>query len=97
MTSIFKVFATVASSQAIQADQEAIDKIVELFDNVLDKLAESRAIEKRDYDHFVTEYNKTKAGLTAKLNKCIAKIALLTAEIGQLTKRINLAEAELHE
>jgi len=62
----------------------------------LDKLAESRAIEKRDYDHFVAEYTKTKAGLTAKLVICKAKIAKLTAEIAVLTKRINIATDELH-
>jgi hypothetical protein len=54
MNSLFKIFATVANSEDIQADSGAIDSIIELFDTVLDKLAESRAIEKADYDHYIT-------------------------------------------
>jgi len=31
-----------------------------LCDDLLDKIAESRQIEKNDYDHWVKEYNNTK-------------------------------------
>jgi len=65
-----------------------------LCDDLLDKIAESRAIEKADYDHWMREYNQTKTNLTTKLDETNAAISKLEIEIATLTKRINLATAE---
>jgi len=45
----------------------------------------------------MAEYNRTKDSLTAKLEETVAAIAKLTTEIAVLTKRINMATAELAE
>jgi len=45
-----------------------------LCDDLLAKIAESRAIEKADYDHWVNEYEKTKEGLNEKLEDTNGKI-----------------------
>jgi hypothetical protein len=47
----------------------------------LNKIAESRAIEKTDYDHWVAEYTKTKTQLEEKKAETEAKITQLNTEI----------------
>lgn len=68
---------------------------MDICDDLLNKIATSREIEKRDYDHWVNEYTKTKTTLNQKLTDTKAKIAQLTLDIGILTKRIGIASAEL--
>jgi len=45
----------------------------------------------------MAEYTRTKDALTDSLNETIAKIDKLNTEIAVLTKRINMANAELDE
>jgi len=97
MNSIFRVLAQVAASQEIQAASSSIQKIIELCDQLLDKIAESRQIEKDDYDHWCAEYNQTKTNLSNMLQETLDKIAQLNIDISVLTKRINLASTELAE
>jgi len=43
---IFKVLAKITASAPIQADMGAVQKIIELCDSLLSKIAESRDIER---------------------------------------------------
>jgi uncharacterized coiled-coil DUF342 family protein len=45
-----------------------------LCDGLIGKIAESREIERKDYEHWVSEYTNTRDALSAK-------VAELTAEI----------------
>ena len=74
MTSILRVLAQVASSQDIQAAESSIDRIIGLCDDLLNKIAESRQIEKDDYDHWVKEYEATHSSLSQKRDETEAKI-----------------------
>jgi len=53
---IFKVLAQMTNAAPVQVSQSVVEKIIAICDDLLDKIAESRAIEKADYDHWMGEY-----------------------------------------
>lgn len=59
-SSIFKVLATITAAAPVQADKSGVDRIIELCDKLLQKIAESREIERRDYQHWVKSYEEQK-------------------------------------
>lgn len=65
-----------------------------MCDELIGKIAESREIERKDYEHWVNEYTNTRNALTDKVAELTAEINQLETEIDTLTKRINEAEAE---
>jgi len=67
---------------------------VALCDNLLEKIADSREIERRDYEHWVSEYISTKNTLLAKVDELSADIDQLDFDIDTLTRRINEANNE---
>ena len=87
----------IAASQEVQADSEGVKYIMELCDELLDKIAESREIERRDYQNFVEEYKANREGQLAKLDEVKGKIANLELEIQTLNKRIASATNERDE
>jgi len=91
---IFKVLANIAASAPVQADGGAIQTIIDLCDNLLDKIAESRDIERKEYEAYVAEYDADREAAVTSLNETVQQIADLTTEINTLTKRINAARAE---
>jgi len=94
---VFKLLAQIMSSAPVQGDSKAIETFIELCDQLLNKIAESREVERRDYQHWVEEYNTTRDSLSEKLNEIIAEIANLEGEIAALNKRITNAQNEKAE
>jgi len=43
-----------------------VNRVVDLIEKILEKIAESREIERKDFDSFMQEYSKTKMGLNKK-------------------------------
>jgi hypothetical protein len=65
---LFNVLASISAAAPIQADQSAVKAVIDLCQQLLDKIAESREIERKDYQHWVGEYERTKGEVTEKLN-----------------------------
>lgn len=63
----------------------------------MDKIAESREIERVDYEHWVNEYTVTWGNLDARATETEAEIAELDSEINTLTNRIAMAKGEKTE
>jgi hypothetical protein len=63
----------------------------------LNKIAESKEIERRSYEHWVEEYVRVRGEYTAKLEKTNGEIFNLDTEIAALNKRINNATNERDE
>jgi hypothetical protein len=63
----------------------------------LNKIAESKEIERRAYEHWVSEYVRVRAEYTAKLEKVNGEIFNLDTEIAALNKRINMLTTEREE
>ena len=93
---VFKVLAQMTSAE-VQADSGAVEEFIELCDQLLNKIAESREIERRDYQNWMEEYEVNREGQVARLDETKAQIANLELEIAALTKRINNATIERDE
>lgn len=63
-----------------------------LCDRLLDEISKSREVERRAYDLWMGEYDRTKAGIDKRLDETETTINLLTVEINSLTKRINMLQ-----
>jgi predicted nucleic acid-binding Zn-ribbon protein len=94
---IFKLLAQIASSAPIQADGSAVQRIIDLIDDLLEKIAESREIQRREYEAWVAEYLDQRESQVSFLNATRIAIENLENEISALTKRINNATAERDE
>jgi flagellar motility protein MotE (MotC chaperone) len=95
--SIFKLLSQILAKAPVQADQSLVQKVIAICDDLLNKIAESREIERRSYQHWVDEYNRTRDEVNVKLNEIKADIANLDQEIAALNKRINAATEERKE
>lgn len=91
---IFNLLSQITAAAPIQADQSLVQKVVDLCDKLLTKISESREIERRDYQHWLEEYQTTFNQLNDKDQVLTAEINQLESEIDTLTKRINAATAE---
>jgi hypothetical protein len=94
---IFSLLSQITAAAPVQADQSLVQRVVDLCDQLLNKIAESREIERRDYQHWIEEYNTTRQQLSDKVAQLTAEIDQLTSEIDTLTKRINAATTERHD
>jgi hypothetical protein len=65
---LFNVLASISAAAPIQADQSAVKAVIDLCQQLLDKIAESREIERKDYQHWIGEYERTRNEVTEKLN-----------------------------
>jgi len=66
--SYFKVLATITSS-APSADQNIVEKIMSLCDRLLDEISKSREVERRSFDLWMGEYDRTLAGINKRLDE----------------------------
>jgi septal ring factor EnvC (AmiA/AmiB activator) len=89
--------AQITSSAPIQADSGAVSKILALIDNLLERIAESREIERREYEAYVAEYDSARENQVQLLNETQAHLANLENEISALNKRLENASAERDE
>jgi len=94
---IFKMLASISASAPIQADAGAVQQIIDLIDALLEKIAESREIQRREYEAWVSEYQDARDAQVSLLNQTVAQIENLENEISALTKRIDNATAERDE
>jgi len=95
--SIFNLLAQIATAAPVQADQSAVQKIIDLCDDLLNKISESREIERKDFQHWIEEYNTARGGLVDRLNEVNNQITTLEGEIATLNKRISNAQYEKEE
>jgi hypothetical protein len=58
--SIFKLLSQITASAPVQADASGVEKIVAICEELLNKIAESREIERRAYQHWVAEYDQNR-------------------------------------
>jgi len=68
-----------------------------LIDNLLEKIAESREIERREYEAYVSEYDANRSAQVQLLNETQAQIFNLENEISALNKRLENATSERDE
>jgi predicted nucleic acid-binding Zn-ribbon protein len=94
---VFKLLAQIASSNHVQADAGAVERILHLIDALLERIAESREIERREYEAWVAEYTEAREAQVSLYNTTESQIENLENEISALTKRINNATAERDE
>jgi predicted nucleic acid-binding Zn-ribbon protein len=94
---IFKMLASITAAAPIQADSGAIGRILELIDNLLEKIAESREIQRREYEAWVEEYTAAREAQVTLYRETESQIENLQNEISALTKRIDNATAERDE
>jgi len=94
---IFKMLASISASAPIQADAGAVQQIIDLIDALLEKIAESREIQRREYEAWVSEYQDARDAQVSLLNQTVSQIENLENEISALTKRIDNATAERDE
>lgn len=95
--SIFKLLSQITSSAPVQASASGVEKIINICDELLNKIAESREVERRAYQHWVSEYETTRAGVVSKLDEIKGQIGNLETEIAALNKRITNATNEKAE
>nr|AWX67865.1 trichocyst matrix protein T2-A [Philasterides dicentrarchi]QEE82883.1 trichocyst matrix protein T2-A [Philasterides dicentrarchi] len=91
---IFNLLSQITSSAPVQADQGSVQKVIDLCDSLLDKISESREIERRDYQHWMEEYKNFRNQLLDKLVQVNKEIADLEQQIAALNKRIAQCQAE---
>jgi len=91
------MLASISASAPIQADAGAVQQIIDLIDALLEKIAESREIQRREYEAWVSEYQDARDAQVSLLNQTVAQIENLENEISALTKRIDNATAERDE
>jgi len=96
-TKIFQLLASVTQSPGVQADQGAVQAIIDLCDEILEKISQSREIERKDYQHWVDEYQTTRDGLTERANEVQHELDEIASQIAVLNKRITLAQQEKKE
>jgi len=94
---IFKMLASISAAAPIQADSGAIGRILELIDALLEKIAESREIMRREYEAWVAEYDAAREAQVTLYNETQSQIENLQNEISALTKRIDNATSERDE
>jgi DNA repair exonuclease SbcCD ATPase subunit len=94
---VFKLLAQISASSTVQADAGAVAKILALIDALLERIAESREIERREYEAWVAEYQEAREAQVTLYNATEAQIENLENEISALTKRINNATSERDE
>jgi predicted nucleic acid-binding Zn-ribbon protein len=94
---VFKLLSQIAASSHIQADAGAVQRIINLIDALLERIAESREIERREYEAWVAEYVEAREAQVSLYHTTEAQIENLENEISALTKRINNATAERDE
>jgi len=94
---IFKMLGQISSTSAIQADAGAVQKIIDLIDALLEKIAESREIQRREYEAWVAEYLDQRESQVNFLNATRVAIENLENEISALNKRIDNATSERDE
>ncbi|EGR27887.1 secretory granule protein t2-a, putative, partial [Ichthyophthirius multifiliis] len=91
---LFKVLSQITASAPVQADSGAIQKIVELCDELLSKLDESLLQERQNYNHQVAVYHDEREAAVQHLQETQLHIDNLTAEIHTLKSRIEQCENE---
>lgn len=69
--------------------------MLELCEQILDRLAESREIERRDFELSTTEYNNGKEKFGQMKLKLNGEIARLTKRINQLQIRLDECKSEI--
>jgi len=94
---VFKLLAQIAASAPVQADTGAVTKILALIDALLERIAESREIERREYEAWVEEYTAAREAQVNLYHETESQIENLQNEISALTKRINNATSERDE
>jgi len=94
---VFKILAQITSSNNVQADAGAVEKVLTLIDALLERIAESREIERREYEAWVAEYQDAREAQVSLYHATEAQIENLENEISALTKRINNATSERDE
>lgn len=94
---IFSLLSQITASAPVQADSGLVQRVIDLCDKLIGKISESREIERRDYQHWVEEYQTTRNTLSDKVEVLTAEINQLDTDIDTLTKRINAATAERHD
>lgn len=93
----FKILATIANAAPVQTSAGTINKILDLCDALLERIADSREIERKEYEAWVAEYEETRERQVGLLNETEAYIQNLVAEISALNKRIAIATDERDE
>jgi phage host-nuclease inhibitor protein Gam len=91
------LLSQITSSAPVQADAGAVTKVLTLIDALLERIAESREIERREYEAWVEEYTEARQAQVDLYNQTEAQIENLENEISALTKRINNATLERDE
>lgn len=92
--SIFSMLAEVTQSPGVQADQSAVQKVISLCEDIIGKISESRELERKAYQHWVSEYQQTRDTFEQRISDTEAEIAQLDDTISVLTRRINMATQE---
>lgn len=65
-----------------------------LCDRLLDEISKSREVERRAYDLWMGEFDRTRAGIQKRLDETDTTIDMLTVEINALSKRIKMLQEE---
>jgi chromosome segregation ATPase len=93
----FRILAGIANAAPVQANRDSINKIIDLCDALLERIADSREIERKEYEAWVAEYEENRARQVKLLEDTDAQIQNLIAEISSLNKRISIAQDERDE
>jgi len=93
----FRILANIATAAPVQTSADSINKILDLCDALLERIADSREIERKEYESWVAEYQETKERQIKLLEDTDAQIQNLVAEISALNKRISIATDEKDE
>lgn len=93
---VFKILAQMTDAD-VQADSGAVDEFIELCDQLLNKIAESREVERRDFQNWMEQYTAERENQVMRLDNVKAEISNLELEVAALTKRINNATIERDE
>jgi hypothetical protein len=94
---IFKMLSEISMSSAIQVDYGAVQKILTLIDALLEKIAESREIDRRSYEFeagWLADLRSTNVELLVQTEQTID---LLQGEIAALNKRLEVAKSDRDE
>jgi len=75
-------------ADSLEPTAESNEKILQLFNVLQDKIADSRELARREYDGWVAEYEETKARETKKLGDVVFDVNLLTTQVSKLNKSI---------
>lgn len=78
-TKVFKVLATITSKAQQLAEQGALGRIIELIDELLDKIQDSLDLERSAEDSRVAAYNKARKLLGVTIG--ITQTALVNTQV----------------